>query len=165
VTRAARAANGRPGDDIARFRQRLRAKRGGPHAYVALLGLRNLETLQVLERVRSGLPYEALERFQRNVALSLDELAALVQIKPRTLQRRREEGRLSPEESDRLLRATRLFGRALELFEGDAGAARTWLAKPARALGGAAPFEVAASEVGAREVENLIGRLEHGVFS
>jgi uncharacterized protein (DUF2384 family) len=32
-------------------------------------------------------------------------------------------------------------------------------------LGDVAPLEMAATETGAREVENLIGRLEHGVFS
>ena len=59
----------------------------------------------------------------------------------------------------------RVFGKALELFEGDARAAERWLSSPRRALGGATPLELARTEDGAGEVEALIGRLEHGVFS
>ena len=59
----------------------------------------------------------------------------------------------------------RVFGRALELFEGDSQAAERWLSSPRAALGGATPLELAKTEAGAREVEALIGRLEHGVFS
>jgi putative toxin-antitoxin system antitoxin component (TIGR02293 family) len=69
------------------------------------------------------------------------------------------------EESDRLLRAGRVFGRALELFDGDTNAARNWLSKPQPALGGGVPLELAETEVGAREVEAAIGRIEHGVYS
>ena len=58
-----------------------------------------------------------------------------------------------------------VFGRALKLFEGDSRAAERWLSSPKRALGGAVSSELAETEAGAREVEALIGRLEHGVFS
>ena len=89
----------------------------------------------------------------------------MVQISPRTLARRKDEGRLRPDESDRLVRVARIFGRAIDLFEGNAPAARQWLGKPNTALGGASPLEMVTSEVGAREIVGLIGRLEHGVFS
>jgi putative toxin-antitoxin system antitoxin component (TIGR02293 family) len=95
----------------------------------------------------------------------MSRLAEVVDIRPRTLSRRKEEGRLEPDESDRLLRASRVFGRALELFEADAAEARAWLARPQRALGGAVPLDLLRTELGAREVEDLIGRLEQGVFS
>src|SRR5215212_7865128 len=83
----------------------------------------------------------------------------------RTLTRRKQQGRFAPDESDRLLRAARLFGRALELFEGNRDAATEWLFRAQPALGSARPVDVARTELRAREVENLIGRLEHGVFS
>ena len=69
------------------------------------------------------------------------------------------------DESDRLLRVSRLLEHAIALFEGDAEAARDWLASPAKALAGHAPLDFARSEAGAREVESLIGRLEHGVHT
>jgi putative toxin-antitoxin system antitoxin component (TIGR02293 family) len=50
------------------------------------------------------------------------------------------------------------------LFEGDRDAAADWLTRPQPALGGAVPLELAKTGLGTREVEALIGRLEHGVF-
>lgn len=151
--------------DIAAFRAIVRERRGGPHSYVALLGLKTFETLELLDRVEAGFSFKTFERLQRNLALPTEELADFVQITLRTLARRREEGRLTSEESDRLLRASRVFGKALALFEGDVEAARLWLSTPAPALADRTPQEVASTDLGAREVENLIGRLEHGVFS
>jgi putative toxin-antitoxin system antitoxin component (TIGR02293 family) len=151
--------------DIVAFRKTVREKRGGANFYVTLLGLKTFETPELLERVEAGFSYRTFERFQRNLALQSDELATLVQIRPRTLARRREEGRLTTDESDRLLRTSRLFGKALALFEGDVGAVKTWFSTPALALANRTPKEVSTTEIGAREVEDLIGRLEHGVFS
>lgn len=151
--------------DIAAFQKIVREKRGGPHYYATLLGLRAVETSELLERVEAGFSYETFERFQRNVDFPLEVLAQLVQIKVRTLARRRESGRLTSEESDRLLRVSRVFGKALSLFDGDLEAARSWLSTPAPALGNRTPQDVSTTEVGAREVENLVGRLEHGVFA
>jgi putative toxin-antitoxin system antitoxin component (TIGR02293 family) len=135
------------------------------HPYVRLLGLEPLDTARLVERVREGFAVRELDLLRKNVGLSRDEMADLVQIKPRTLDRRRKKGRLQPEESDRLLRVSRVFGRAIALFEGDVEAAREWLSSSQSALGGAVPLEMAKTDIGAREVESLIGRLEQGVFS
>jgi putative toxin-antitoxin system antitoxin component (TIGR02293 family) len=131
--------------------------------YVVFLGLRNFDPLSVWEIVRSGLPYRAWDRLLRNTGLEKDELIQWVQISSRTLSRRKEEKKLLPDESDRLLRASRLFASALALFEGDAASTRRWLRTPQPGLGGATPIHFGATEIGAREVEALIGRLEHGI--
>ena len=80
-----------------------------------------------------------------------------MQITPRTMARRRTEGRLTRDESDRVVRAARVFGKALALFEADVEATRHWFASPAPALADRTPQDVATTEVGAREVEALIG--------
>jgi len=151
--------------DIAALRKVIRAGSLGAHAHVALLGLKSSEVASVLKQVESGLPYSAFVRFRRNAALPLDQLSKLVRIPVRTLSRRSVTKRLTPEESDRLLRASRVFVQALALFEGDVASARAWLSTPTPALDDRSPQDVASTEVGAREVEKLIGRLEHGVFS
>jgi putative toxin-antitoxin system antitoxin component (TIGR02293 family) len=130
-----------------------------------LLGLQTFDWPHIMRAVEHGLAYETFENLRENAGISAEELAAWVQLAPRTLTRRKQQGRFAPEESDRLLRAARLLGRAVELFEGDRDAAREWLVTPQRALGGEIPLDVAHTEVGAREVENLIGRIEHGVYS
>lgn len=149
--------------DLAEIRARLRAGVPGNYYFVALLGLRTYEPLKIDARVRSGLSFSSLVRFQRNTALSSNEIAVVIRLPARTWARRKETGKLEPDESDRLLRASRVFGRALELFEGDADAARQWLLGPQPLLGNLIPFELAATDVGALEVERLIGRLEHGI--
>ncbi|HSK74788.1 MAG TPA: antitoxin Xre/MbcA/ParS toxin-binding domain-containing protein, partial [Pyrinomonadaceae bacterium] len=67
--------------------------------------------------------------------------------------------------SDRLLRISRIFALSIELFEGNIEDARRWLLSSQKALGNKTPFAMSKTEIGAREVENLIGRLEHGVFT
>lgn len=137
--------------------------RSAGHPYVRLLGLPGQDTAALLGRVREGLAYRAWDQFLRNTGLDRETAAHLVGIAPRTLARRKEEARLNPEESDRLIRAARIFSRAVDLFSGDVPSARGWLSRPQPALGGATPLDYAASELGSREVENLIGRLEHGI--
>ena len=151
--------------DVENLRQKSLAGQTEPHAYASLLGIKSYDTLKLREQVEKGLSYKAFERLQGNIVLSLKRLAELIRIPPRTLARRKEQGRLLPDESDRLLRLSRIFAESLELFEGDFHAARTWLFTPQPALGGGIPIEFSSSEVGAREVENLIGRLEHGIPS
>lgn len=78
---------------------------------------------------------------------------------------RRRTGRLAPRESDQVIRLVTVLDAAETLFEGDRKAARHWLMRPVKGLGDVAPLELLNSEAGAREVLNLIGRLEHGVFA
>jgi putative toxin-antitoxin system antitoxin component (TIGR02293 family) len=119
----------------------------------------------MVEEVRKGFPYGALVRFHRESGLPVGTIADLVQLPQRTLMRRKAGGRLRPDESERLLRVSGVFEKAVELFEGDADAARRWLTTPSGELGNQAPLQFARTEIGARDVEDLIGRLEHGVFT
>jgi putative toxin-antitoxin system antitoxin component (TIGR02293 family) len=151
--------------DIDRFRRFLERGSPGSHAYVVLLGLDTFDAPDLLRAQKKGFAFRVLERLQRNMALPFEQLSDLVGIPRRTLARRKRDGRFLPDESDRLLRAARLFGRTLALFEGDRDDATEWLSRPQPALGGAVPIELATSDVGAREVETLVGRLEHGVFA
>jgi putative toxin-antitoxin system antitoxin component (TIGR02293 family) len=133
--------------------------------YAQLVGLDVRETPELLKRVKEGLAYSSWESFLRNTRLTKEDAVGLVQISPRTLSRRKEEGRLHPDESDRLMRGARLFAQTVELFEGDVEAANKWFTSSQPALGGSTPIEYAATEIGAQEVEALIGRLEHGIPS
>ncbi len=130
---------------------------------LTILGLRARSTLELLEKVERGFSYATFVRLQRAIDVPAQDLADFVQIPARTLLRRKETGRLRSDESDRVLRVSRLLERAIELFEGNAEAARNWLGSPAKALAGHTPLDFARTEAGAREVESLIGRLEHGV--
>lgn len=135
------------------------------HQYVLLLGLQTFDAVDLMRKVQTGLPFRAFERFMGSLDLPKSLVCTFTQIPARTLSRRKQEGKLLPEESDRLLRASRIFALALQLFEGDVAATRAWLVSPQAALGGTSPLEFASTDLGAREVESLIGRLEYGIPS
>ncbi|MBS0562365.1 MAG: DUF2384 domain-containing protein, partial [Proteobacteria bacterium] len=75
---------------------------------------------------------------------------------------RRKAGTLTPEQSDRILRLARILAAAEETFGAQDKAAR-WLRRPTAPLGGEAPLDRLDTDQGAREVENLLGRIAHGI--
>ena len=151
--------------DVQRFAGMASGGRPAERAYVVLLGLDTFDLPAFLKLMGDGFTWKTLQRFARNTGLSLKQLAEWISVPKRTLARRKASGRLLPEESDRLARAARLYGRALGLFDGDASAATQWFLGRNTALGGVPPIEFSRTEAGAIEVEHVIGRAEHGVFS
>jgi putative toxin-antitoxin system antitoxin component (TIGR02293 family) len=134
-------------------------------AEFTILGLAAASYPDVARLVRRGFPFQSLLAFQERSGLALDQLSTLLRLPERTLARRRKAGRFAPAESDRLVRIVQLFERIVRLFGGDVSAARAWLQADCRALGDHTPLDLLATEVGAAELERLLGRLEHGVFS
>lgn len=135
------------------------------HGYVRLLGMHDTTPARLHGLVQEGLPYAAMEHLQIRLGETEIDLPDILQIPPRTYQRRKAEGRLPPDESDRLLRFARIFWKVLELFDQDQESAVAWLAGPVVGLGGLRPLDLVKSEPGCQEIETLVGRLEHGVFS
>jgi putative toxin-antitoxin system antitoxin component (TIGR02293 family) len=129
------------------------------------LGIDLTNPINVIDRINAGFAFETLDTFEKSTDLPLVKIAALIGIPLRTLSRRRKAGRLYPDESDRLVRVARVVDKAVQLFEGDRAAAMQWLQKPQPALDGREPLDFASTDAAAREVEDLIGRLEHGVFT
>lgn len=127
--------------------------------------LANAQPIGILGLIRSGLPFTALENLVQAVGASQGEVAKVVGMPATTLGRRRRNGRLTPTESDHVVRVARLAVLARELMAGDPGAASEWMTTPHRLLGGETPLRHASTEAGGREVEQLIGQLRHGVFS
>lgn len=116
------------------------------------------------EAIRKGFPPAVVEELMRASGLTLKELAAALDLSPRSLQRRRRSGRLARYESDRLYRLARIIALANE-FIGDHEKAMRWLKRPNRALGGITPVDALDTELGARQVENILGRIAYGAIS
>ena len=119
---------------------------------------------ELIRQIQKGLRFSELETLQNSIDLPFEQLAAKLSISRSTLQRRKAAGRLSPDESDRVMRYSRLLHQATDFF-GDIEKARAWLKHPQYGLGGAVPLDYATTETGAREVENLLGRMKYGVYS
>ncbi len=129
------------------------------------MNLQDTSPLDLADSTQHGLRYGCLETLQETLQLSAEEIANAVGISGRTLSRRRDEGTLTSGESDRLVRLAILFGEVAELFDGDREAARDWLKRPNRGLGHRSPLDAASTFIGTREVQKLIGRIEHGIYS
>ncbi len=124
----------------------------------------NPSPAKVIQIVQEGLDFAELESLREQLDLPLDRLASQLGLARATLHRRKASGRLTSDESDKVLRFARLLGQAVQLF-GGIEEARQWLKAPQRGLGGAVPLDYAQTETGAREVENLLGRIDYGVYS
>jgi putative toxin-antitoxin system antitoxin component (TIGR02293 family) len=129
------------------------------------LGLQMETSGELIRQLGRGFSFAAMRALESRSGISLSDIATLIGLPPRTFARRKASGRLSSEESERLLRLSKVFEQAVELFEGDRAGALKWLSTPKKALENETPLAYSRTELGAREVENLMGRLEHGVFS
>ena len=141
------------------------------HTAVGILGLNAAtkssdKSRTINDRVRVGLPVTSLESLANRLDMTTSRLSEqYLDISRPTLTRRRQSGHLTPGESDRAVRFARLLELATELMDSDEVAGRRWLTSPLPILRDESPLQYARTEVGAREVEQLIGRLEHGVYS
>lgn len=118
----------------------------------------------LIAAVKAGLDARVFVDLARRLGVSEAQLAATAGIAPTTLGRRKRAGTLAPDESEHVIRLATLLERATQVFEDEADAA-DWLRAPNVALDGVTPLALADTELGAREVDDLLGRLEHGVYS
>ncbi len=115
--------------------------------------------------VREGLPATSLSFLAQKLDLGSTTLSRKLGIPLRTLTRRLSKGsRLTAAESDRTVRLARVFANAVEMM-GDENKAAEWLQSPNRALGGKRPLDQLDTDVGARAVEDILGRIAYGVYS
>jgi putative toxin-antitoxin system antitoxin component (TIGR02293 family) len=120
--------------------------------------------LEMASLILAGLPTTVLRRVAAFLGLRPAKVGSLVNINEKTLERRlKAHARLKPDESERVARLMRIISLAASVLESEAHA-REWLNRPLRELGGRTPLQLTATEPGAREVERVLGRIEHGIF-
>lgn len=119
-----------------------------------------------VKAVEDGLPETELTQLQASLGLPAERLVPLLGLSKATFHRRKKTAgaRLSPLVSDRVVRFALLLGQAIRVF-GNRDDANEWLKTAQVGLGGAVPLDYAKTEIGAREVERLLGRIEHGVYA
>ncbi len=127
------------------------------------LGLAAGSVGELLEQLGRGLPTASFGRLQALLGISQRVLADYLGLSEATLHRRFAEGQFKAEESERLYRYLEIFEKATALFE-DEAKAKMWLGRSSLALGSQTPLDFARSERGAREVLDVIERLEYGVL-
>lgn len=136
-----------------------------PSPWEQALGVSHDSVMELIGKVEQGLDAQAFEQFSELSGVPRDELARSLKVSTRTLQRRKEAGKpLDSDTSERLVRLSQLYARAAEVI-GDDELAKQWMRTPRSLFEGKTPFEMATTELGAGEVEDLLLRTEHGVFS
>lgn len=120
--------------------------------------------------IKKGMPLGVISHIKREFSLPDEVIARIIGVSPRTVSRRRKtvkipaRERLSPVESDRVYRFARIVAMAEDVFE-DKNEALEWLNSPQHGLGGRVPFDMLQTDAGAREVEELLLRIDYGVIS
>jgi len=112
--------------------------------------------------VRQGLPYAAYRDLRAALGVGDEALARALAVSERTLHRRRAQGRLAPEESDRLLVVAGLYELAVRALD-SAERAASWLSTPHALFDGETPLEHMDTLAGAEEVRTALVHLEYGM--
>jgi putative toxin-antitoxin system antitoxin component (TIGR02293 family) len=116
----------------------------------------------LLARVREGLPFRAAAAVMDTYGISRDGLCPILHLSRRNFLRRRTQDRLSPDESDRLYRLARVLAHANRVFE-DPRASADWIRTPNVALGDEPPLALLDTDLGVEQVDQVLGRIEHGI--
>jgi putative toxin-antitoxin system antitoxin component (TIGR02293 family) len=134
---------------------------GGPK----VLGRAVKKPHDLADLVRRGLPTGSVKALAGRLDIRNAALSKRLGIPQRTLTRRLSgRARLTASESDRAVRLARVYANAVEMI-GDEGNAVQWLRTPNRALGGERPIDQVDTDIGAREVEDILNRIAYGVYS
>ena len=125
------------------------------------LGRDIASTADLARMVFLRIPLKSLEHLTRSGSFSDQEISDMV-IPARTHRHRKQKHeRLSVEESDRLVRLTRIQALAEDVFQ-DVEKANTWLRAPLGELSSEKPLVIAQTEAGARVVEQILAKIDWG---
>ncbi len=129
-----------------------------------VLRVKPRSTLDWVAVIRQGIASSAVDSLAQTIQVTQAELAATLGIPERTLARRKKEGTLNSEETAKLVRLARVVERAEDIFE-SLDTALDWLKSPNAALGRVTPLSLLDTDIGAENVMDTLGRIEHGVFA
>src|SRR5947208_6139683 len=112
----------------------------------------------------TGFPYAPFESVLKRLGWTRAQVGEALGLPERTLARRKQEGKFQPLESDRVFRFLQVVAHAIETIGDDEKAGR-WLTKPNRALMGKVPLQLLNTPIGASQVDEILGRIDHRLYS
>lgn len=118
--------------------------------------------LGLIEEIREGFGFGQVAALAKEAGVATDELIAFGIIPRRTFTHSKRNQRFTPAQSARLARFFRIQQKAKGTF-GSAEKAMQWLKRPTRPLQDNAPISLLDTEEGARLVEDLLTRIDHGI--
>jgi putative toxin-antitoxin system antitoxin component (TIGR02293 family) len=124
----------------------------------------NIDDLR--ETVKAGLPYASLEALMEKFGFTRKEASAALHLPSRSRSKevRLQRKTFQADQSDRVLRLARISAQTAETL-GSEKKASDWMRRPNRALGNRTPLELLDSDIGTKQVEDTLSRIEHGIIS
>lgn len=137
-----------------------------PASIASILGgkLAVRSRMEMIELSDKGVTKDALLRLASYLNLSLSQIATLLPITERTIQRYSPKQRFNRVVSEQVLQIAEVAARGAEVF-GDREKLLSWMNTPSTALGNRTPASLLNSRFGTEMVLDELGRVEHGIIS
>ncbi|QHS56254.1 DUF2384 domain-containing protein [Mucilaginibacter sp. 14171R-50] len=117
----------------------------------------------IISLARQGFPKKALLALAKKISLNIQELANILHISERTLQRYEDDAIIKTEYAEKAVELARLYTRGQEVF-GSIDKFKLWIKTPGIVFNGEAPVTFLDTSAGFDMVFNELGRIEHGIF-
>lgn len=135
--------------------------------YQLLSGVKPSDTSSdfgILKLTRQGLPKKALLFLAQKISFTLQELAEVMHISDRTLQRYEDDAVIKTEYAEKAIELARLYTRGEEVF-GSMEKFKQWMKTPNHIYKGNTPVSLLDTSIGFDMIFKELGRIEHGIFA
>ncbi len=116
------------------------------------------------QKAKEGISKSDFLAIVAETGLNLSQFSRLLPVSKRTIEKAKDQDLLSPVVSDRVLQIASLYQYGSNVFESNQSF-QSWLQSPLIALGGKEPIDFMNNDTGISMVKDLLGRIEHGVYS
>jgi putative toxin-antitoxin system antitoxin component (TIGR02293 family) len=141
---------------------------GASMPFYNLLGgskaLRISNDFDIINLARNGFPKRVLLTLAKKISLSIQELANILHISERTLQRYTDDEIIKTEYAEKAVELARLYTRGEQVF-GSMDKFKLWIKTPGHVFKGEAPVSLLDTSAGFDMVFRELGRIEHGIFA
>jgi putative toxin-antitoxin system antitoxin component (TIGR02293 family) len=118
----------------------------------------------LIELARTGIPKNEVLKMAKHLSFSGKELAIIINLSERTLQRYPDDKKLEKIASEKAIQLAKLYERGNEVW-GDLDRFKGWMRHPNPFLGSKTPLEILDTSFGFEMVLDEIGRIEHGILA
>lgn len=141
---------------------------GSGNSFYNLLGgaksLTPANDFDIINLARKGFSKRALLSLAKKISLNIQELANILHISERTLQRYDDDAIIRTEYAEKAVELARLYARGEEVF-GSIDKFKRWIKAPSVVFNGEAPVSILDTSAGFDMVFKELGRIEHGIFA
>jgi len=120
--------------------------------------------MDLIELSNKGVSKDALLRLAKYLNLSIRQMAELLSITERTIQRYTLKKNFNTIVSEQILQIAEVATKGTNVF-GDKDKFLSWMKQPNKALANKTPMSLFSSRFGTEMVLDELGRIEHGVLS